>query len=83
MGAEKLGVFKTVRLRAEGAAAVPIGLFESTIEPPQISFTPHPDIGDRLGVSIIKQEDHGDYILLCRLQNFSAQPCTVIIRSSE
>lgn len=83
MRVQNLDVLRTVRLRADQSTTVHIGLFESSIPTPEIDITSHPDINDSLGVFITKQDEDGDYILSCRLQNFSTQPCTVTIRSAE
>ena len=80
---ENIDILHVVRLDPNESAATRIGIFEATIPAPSLQITSHPDIGDRLGVSITKLDEDGDYILMCHVQNFSSQVCEVTIRSAE
>ncbi len=80
---QRVDIFHVINLQPGESATVRIGIFESTIPAPQLHVKPHPNIGDRLGVSITKLDEGGDYILMCHVQNFSSTACNVIVRSAE
>lgn len=80
---QKVDILRAVRLKPNESATARIGIFEESIPAPSLHIKSHPDIGDRLGVSITKLDEDGDYILMCHVQNFSSQVCDVTIRSAE
>ena len=79
----KVTMLHTIKLKPGQAHAVRVGMFESTMSTPQLQVTSHPDIGDRLGISVTKLDETGDYVLICHIQNFSNEPTSVTIRSAE
>lgn len=80
---QEVDILHVVQLEPGGSATARIGIFEATIPTPSLHIISHPDIGDRLGVSITKLDEDGDYILMCHVQNFSPQVCDITIRSAE